>query len=212
MILVRTSLKSSTGHLSFQGLWSSHWVPSGLSSSFIILQTQILFKLPYIVAAIALPLSASASASQLEVSLPLPNVVVFSDKNDAFFTRIVSTPLSLISSCSFLLLRCISRFLLTVSWCQHLQVVFSTQCRLSLVRKHPSRICEWPFQVPQDCYYEGQAIEYCLCLEGVSRISIFRKIPHWHRNYSWIGVCYRVGLNATNQTRYFKDLTISLYN
>ena len=97
-------------------LWSSHWPPSGLSSRFIILQTQMLFKLPFIAAVFTLPLSASASASQLEVSLPLPNVVVFSDKHDEFFTRIVSTPLALISSCSFLLLRCISRFRLTVSW------------------------------------------------------------------------------------------------
>ena len=100
-----------------------------LSSSFIfiLLQAPMFFKLPFIAAVTVFVLPVIASGSLVSLPLP-PNVVVFSGKDDAFFTSIVSTLLSVTSIFSFLLLRCISRLLLTVSSCQYL--VTSTEWSL----------------------------------------------------------------------------------
>ena len=76
--------------------------------------------------------------------------------------------------------------------------------RLSLVRKHDT--CEGQCYNDEDCLGF-----YCKCgipdggTEGVSRVSILRRILYWHPNYSRIDVLFF--RRAINQTWDFQDIS-----
>ena len=175
----------------------------GLSSGFItiLLQAPMFFKLPFIAAVFALPVLASGSLVSLSVP---PNVVVFSGKNDAYFTRIVSTLLADIPVYSFFSAQMHSK---TPPYCQLMPTsyIHYWMVCLSLVRKHHE--CEGKCHHDRDC----DSLFNCKCgipdgeTEGVSRVSILRRILYWHSNYSRLDVLFF--RRAINQTWDLQDIS-----
>ena len=148
---------------------------------------QMHFKLPFIAAVFALPVLVSGSPI-----LPQPvNIFVISGENDEFFSSIVSTlfKLAVIPFCSH---ASQDSPLLSVDS----DILYSVlNGRLALVRERPSALCEKKCLGPAQCPYDEKGQALCDCHFdddrahwGVSRVSIFRQILHWHRNHSWTGV------------------------